>query len=371
MVYISFALPLRADELGASALEIGGLFSVFTISLLVLRPLVGFGLDAFGRRPFFLLAMVAYSVSSFVYSSTSELDHMYLGRFLQGLAASLLLITTDTLTADLTTISDRATAMGRNMESQTRGGMTGAFVGFTLVGIMPLAAWNYSFLTYGCFALVASIFAIVSIPETRSHIERQQFKLSFEMEPGLGKVMFVVTVSAFCNAIIQPVYLIYLKERFDVSMLTLAMAFLPAGIVYATLPSKFGALSDRWGRGNTIALGLAMAGLLYIVLPTVNVFLWVAVVYTFGHMGWALVDPARHAWVGDLSNDKNRGRSYGISELFAGLGASVGPLVGGYIYEYHGKDLVFYLNGVLLLLFAVCIFYFFGNRTGPGQIGEH
>jgi MFS family permease len=52
MVFITFALPLRAEDLGATALQIGALYSLFTASIFVIRPLTGVGLDAFGRRPF-------------------------------------------------------------------------------------------------------------------------------------------------------------------------------------------------------------------------------------------------------------------------------------------------------------------------------
>ncbi len=367
MVYISFALPLRADELGASAFEIGGLFSIFTISLLVIRPLVGFGLDAFGRRPFFLLALLVYCLANLVYSGAAGLEQMFVARFLQGVGASLLLITTDTITADLTTKGDRAEGMGRNIESQSRGGMLGAFIGFTLVGSVPLLAWHYSFVIYAAVALLALIYALFAIPETRAIAwqgasDSMMPGSKFRLEGTVLKLMIVVFLCGFFSALIQPVYLIYLKHRFDVSMLMLAFAFLPAGIIYATLPSKLGALGDRWGRANTITLGLLMAGLLYIGLPLVGSFIWVAAIYTFGHIGWALADPARQAWVGDLSEVDKRGRNYGISELFGGLGASLGPLAGGYIYEYHGQDLVFYASGISLLAVAVSVYYFLGLR---------
>lgn len=43
MVFITFALPLRAEDIGATGFEIGILYSIFAASLIVLRPLVGAG----------------------------------------------------------------------------------------------------------------------------------------------------------------------------------------------------------------------------------------------------------------------------------------------------------------------------------------
>jgi MFS family permease len=38
---LAFLLPIYAQELGASASDIGGLFAVFSLAMIVVRPLVG------------------------------------------------------------------------------------------------------------------------------------------------------------------------------------------------------------------------------------------------------------------------------------------------------------------------------------------
>ena len=51
-------LPLIAREMGASALAIGGLFSIYSLIIVVLQPIVGHGLDRFGRRPFLIAGLL-------------------------------------------------------------------------------------------------------------------------------------------------------------------------------------------------------------------------------------------------------------------------------------------------------------------------
>jgi MFS family permease len=49
-VFLNFGMPVYADELGIGAFGIGGMYAVFTGTMLLVRPLVGYWLDRLGRR---------------------------------------------------------------------------------------------------------------------------------------------------------------------------------------------------------------------------------------------------------------------------------------------------------------------------------
>lgn len=50
-------LPVYGNEIGASVVEIGLFFSAFSLMTVLMRPLLGWGLDRFGRRPFFIIGL--------------------------------------------------------------------------------------------------------------------------------------------------------------------------------------------------------------------------------------------------------------------------------------------------------------------------
>ena len=254
MVFVTFALPLRAQDLGAGGFEIGVLFSLFTVALLILRPAVGWGVDRYGRRAFFLAALACYVLTNILYAVAEGLWPLYLARFVQGVALAGMMIATDTITADLTTLDTRTEAMGANMASQGRGGMVGATFAFGLVGIVPLHAWQMSFATFALVAIAACGYAAAKLPETFKP-DSGSGAAEFTMPPVLVRLIVVVFIAALGTSFVQPLYLIYLQARFHLEMRVLAGAFLPLGIVYAVLPGYLGRLAQRLGRGRYMTIG--------------------------------------------------------------------------------------------------------------------
>jgi predicted MFS family arabinose efflux permease len=216
--------------------------------------------------------------------------------------------------------------------------------------------WQIAFVGYSLMALLGAFFAFRNVPETRPEqdgsFDWHPWR-GLELKPQLIRLMLVVLVAGFAQALIQPIYLIYLLDHHTVDTMTLGLAFFPAGIVYMLLPSRMGKLSDRFGRAEVMATGFLLTGLLYSAFPFLPNLIWLVVLYTLSAVGGAMADPARQAMVGDLANEQERGRVYGVYELVVGIGMSLGPLLGGWIYDNVGQDIPFFINGALLLLAAV------------------
>lgn len=51
---LHFVLPVYGKQIGADAVQIGLFFSVFSLMTVLLRPMVGWGVDRYGRCPFFI-----------------------------------------------------------------------------------------------------------------------------------------------------------------------------------------------------------------------------------------------------------------------------------------------------------------------------
>ena len=67
LAFLSFALPIFGQTIGASATEIGALYTAFTITALLARLAVGLTLDRYGYKWFFVGALVVYAASMVAY----------------------------------------------------------------------------------------------------------------------------------------------------------------------------------------------------------------------------------------------------------------------------------------------------------------
>ena len=151
---------------------------------------------------------------------------------------------------------------------------------------------------------------------------------------------------------VEPQYLIFLQDHFTKDIGTLAFAFLPAGILLSILPARLGALSDRFGRAPFMALGLLGSGLLFLALPGMSALTPFILLYTLSAVGWSLSIPAEAALVGDLTDGEQLGKGYGMYQFAGSLGAMIGYLVGGWVYDAIGPASSFHVAGMILLVSA-------------------
>ena len=354
---LSFTLPIYGKVLGADAVQIGLFFSAFSLMTVLLRPLVGAGLDRRGRRPFLLVGLAGYGITMFLFAFAAEIWMITLARVFQGIASAFLWLAARAITADLAGAHERARSFGGVDQASSQGAILGTFAGYgVLIAFGFEAGWRPLFLGYGLLGLAAALLAARSLPETRPAAagephERRPIRWS---RPWL-LLLLVTAVTGASWAMISPILMVYLQERLAVGVDALAWAYLPAALIWALLPSRLGALADRLGRKPLMVLGLAAAAGSSFLIPHVSGLLGLAALWGFQALCYAAGDPAEAALVADLTGNDERGRAFGLYTLAAGLGATVGPLLGGWLYENIGVATPFYANGLVLALCAAVL----------------
>ncbi|WP_030245671.1 MULTISPECIES: MFS transporter [unclassified Streptomyces] len=113
-----------------------------------------------------------------------------------------------------------------------------------------------------------------------------------------------------------------------------------------------GALGDRFGRRKVFVVGVvwfAAASLLCGIAPNAGVLI---AARALQGVGGALLTPGSLALIQASFHPDDRGRAVGLWSGFGGVGAAVGPFVGGWLVDGPGWRWVFLLNVPLAL---VCV----------------
>lgn len=347
-------LPLYAEELGASGTEIGALFTAFSLTGVLARPLVGFGADKLGRKPFIVAGAGCYVLATMLFALAVSLPFLFAARLAQGVGSALFWVAALALLADLRGGDSRGRAFGLLLGSANAGGIVGTVAGFGAVELLGVrAGWRLSF---GAFVL-STCFALARF--ARRVPRPAPLAGTPPVRPAASRTLLFLLGVSFLTAasytLVLPIVLLFLRDRFGASLFVIGLAYAPASLALVALPPRLGGLSDRYGRGRVLRWALlssAVASTLYPLAPS----LWLlAAMWTVEAALASAALPARDAIVSELSGGDVRGRAYGFYAAATGLGASVGPLIGGWLYDNAGRSWPFWGNSMLLVLAAVLI----------------
>ncbi len=361
-----FFLPLYSQALGASATEIGQLFAVFALMPILARPLVGRGTDRYGRRPFLLAGLTLFVVAWGLYAASARVNVLFAARIVEGAASALLLIPSYALLADLVPARGRGAAIGRFQSMINLGAFIGGGVGFPLLfaaqglGYGIVAGWRLAFCFYTVATIIMLLIAHRRIAEPPRHPKEAPPALAVPMAPraslrALIPLLIICLGTSTANGVTQPILTLYLRDHFTQNLGLLLLTFTPAAIVYGVAPAPLGRLSDRVGRRRLMAIGLAMAGAVAGIFPLLPNIALLGALWTLEALCISAAVPAEGALVADLTGGARRGMAYGLYSFAVGIGATLGPLLGGWAYDHLGPTIPFYLNAIILPVSALLV----------------
>jgi MFS family permease len=386
------ALPIYSSNFGASGLEKGLLFAIPAFMTAIARPIIGKGLDVFGRRSFLVIGVAIMFVSMLMFlvareftitvgeltvqtGSAYAVAMLFLARSVQGFAVGTILLSSYTITADLARESGRGSSFGSTEEAQYRGGLYGGLIavpilflfGFNPNGELRITpqVWSLCFVIYAAGALAALILVVRTVPETRhlAFVEAEEEPRQ-KIDPQLYVLMAIVMCTTASSYGLAPFILTFIQDHLTQNLILIAMAYIPAALIWAFLPSRLGHIADKVGRKPPMASGLSMSGVFSLTIPFLSLifpnttFAIVALMIfaTLEAACYAAAVPAEQAFVADMTGGKQRGVGFGLYTLSQSMGQVFGPLVMGALYDIDRSG-PFLANAVILIIGSFLVWF--------------
>ncbi|GAB4218268.1 MAG: MFS transporter [Synechococcales cyanobacterium] len=307
-------LPLYITGRWGATAPVGWIVGSFAVGVLLARPLVGWALDRWGRKPLLWLGLVVALAVQPLYAAVPDWGSLMAVRFLHGLSLACFATASHTLVADLSPPQERVAALGYLGMTNTLGfGLGPALASIWYrQGGFDLAVHGLTF-----FLLLAALFVLwvpwIGIPSATAQ-ERQGGGWRYlGLYPVREATFFVFIISATHGAVTTflPLWL----PRSDLFYLIYALG---AVLVRFSL--------GRWGQGIPAYRGAAVAlissgiGVMGLAAWPEAVILWA---FLYG-VGFGLLFPVMSALVSLSTPAPQRGRVYGLFLTGVDLGVAVG-----------------------------------------------
>jgi MFS family permease len=357
--------PTLGAVLGISPFLVGIILSANRFSRLLANAPAGSIVDAYGTRTPFVAGLTVQTVATAGYVLAVHAPvpgALFFGaRVLHGAGSALVLATSYTIIADVTTEENRGTSMGL-----IRGGSILGFpTGLVLGGVVSELAGNTSaFLAAAVFAAVATVVGFLTVPETHVTPETEQSVTPWAIDTSvptltLGLVNFGIWFSYLG---VMFASLVLFLETNAISV----FGFGPQGssgifmgvtiMVEVCFMTIGGYITDnRRSRVPTLTLFVLLFGAGLALLPRAgSARLLAGTCLLIGVGAGGTLGPLM-ALLADFTPEARMGRASGTINIFSDIGGGLGPVVGLPLIDAVGFKAVFTGSALLPLLGAAAL----------------
>lgn len=329
-------VPLYAQQLGASPLIVGLIFTSFSVFQLISAPILGRLSDIFGRRPLLIVSQLSTFTGFMVLGFADTLALIFLSRIIDGMFGSNFTVAQAYL-SDISSKKDRSKAFGIAGAAFGVGFLVGPGIGGYL------AQFSYSLPSFAAagISLITIGLTIFLLPETVKRRDDAEFKVKIIDFSAMSRYLSEPRISSrllsYFAFILSHVIFVSMMALFAEKQVGLG----PAEIGYLLMYVGFNAiiirgvllprLIDFCGeyRLQFLSTGSLIVGL--VGTAFVTEFWMLAFTITFFSFGAGIARPILIGEISRQADDHEHGSLLGVSDSLGSFAQILGPLIGGFM----------------------------------------
>jgi MFS family permease len=358
-------LPVYADQLGASRLYVGCIFGAFALARTLFMPAFGRLSDGYGRKPFITAGLSLYVGASPALVSLTQVVSLLLIRFMQGIAAAMILPIVLAYAGDLAPAGSEGHTMGKFNAALALGLSGGPIIGGMSADVFGLDA---AFVGMGLVSFAGCLIAILFLPPTAEEKGRRSCRRGREVTTPsvmtrsnsreLGKLWSYRFTYSMCIGTVWCFAPLMAATLFGLSSFAIG-AMITAGMMVTTVMAPFaGIWADRISKRFLIVGGglTASMGMLVLACLAQSWKFYLASIL-LGIAG-GLSAPAVTALaviIGHRGHDL--GRTMAVLGTAESSGMVCGPFLAGLVADVWGLQIALWGAALLALMATLPVLF--------------
>jgi MFS family permease len=374
--------PQRLEALGLGAETLALMEGGFGLGMFLFSTPMGTLADRIGRKPIVLFSLGGFIVTNLVLALVNIPAIFILIRFVEGALISGLMPASAAIVGDAVPLEKQGRWIGFITTAQATGFAIGPGIGGFLY-----QAWGFSspfFISAGG-ALVASLLALIMLPETLSEQVReearhrqankgQESKKTKSKASGKTSLLWffipLLTID-FCMTFVYPFvlpqYPFYFQKVLGYNAAQYGVIISAYGGALAVFPMLLGGLSERFTKKQVILVGSVLTSVLNIGMLFLHQYWLLIGGAIITGMGSSLLIPALSTIYLGVTTDHNRSQVMGIRGTAISLAILLAPLTQALAAHWITPQTTFAIGVAISLAIILLVMVALKNPQQPEQ----
>lgn len=353
LVMLSFGiiipnLAYLAEDLHASAKQVGWLMATYSLCQFVFSPLWGAFSDRRGRRPAILIGLFGNALGLLLFGMAGSLPLLFVARALSGTLTAAALPTCMAYVADVTDEEARGKGMGLMGAAMGLGFILGPPVG----GILGQYGHNLPFLVAAGMTAATFLFAAIFLKESLrpgaapAHRRAVVSPLRILQEP-LAPFFVLAFFVTLTMAGLETTLPFLVEHELKIGAGTLGTMLGVMGLAVTLVQGGLlGRLINRFGEEAVLLAGLLVNAAGFFMITSIPQVTGMTLALTVAGVGNQVMRPTNASLISKRT-PTGQGAAIGMMDSMDALGRVFGPFVAGYLYD-AGRTLPYYFGALAL-----------------------
>ena len=367
-ILIPILPSFSVKELHIDEAAIGIAIAIYSFVQFLFNPILGKMSDKYGRKPVIVVCLFLNAIGYIVFSFTHSYVLLLTSRIIAGIGGSSIGVA-QAYIADVTTRENRSKGMGLIgaafglgfVFGPLMGGLLSDF-GYAVTGYVA-AGFSLMAFTLTIFFLPESLKKDTSIEATAALKRRKLVDIAgmkkILQKPDLAVLILLFFILTFSFANIYGTFALLglkvygftdMQNGYMYGIIGLTSAIVQGGLI--------GRINKMMSKKKILIIASFIIMTMLAMIPYAGSFLGLAIVSIVLSYGTGTFQPTVLSLISEVTSEAEQGITLGMNQSLSSFARVLGPLWGGFAFEYLGYPFPFITGAVFtFIIFLLTVFY--------------